>query len=151
MEAYLEKNGFARGLIIFAIPSYGVLFKCRANGSRIDMEFASFFALLRFIKNSLGKERIKKVRIHSSNAEFVFSFAQTGIHLTGRPRRQKMLAEYQKEFDISIGYIARTGNKALIPPTEYPSTPLFQTPIFKPGNKGEKSQGFKPIQKGLSI
>lgn len=151
MEAYLEENGFARGLIIFAIPAYGVLFKCRADGSTIDMEFASFFALLRFIKNSLTKEKIKKVRVHSSNGEFVFSFAQVGIHLSGRPQRKKMLGEYQSQFDISIGYIAKTRNKALIPPTEYPSTPVFATPVIKPGNKGKKSQGFKPIQKGLSL
>jgi len=151
MEPYLEANGFARGMILFAIPGYGVLFKCRAQGKSVDLEFGAFFSLLRFIKKSLGKEKIKAVHIHSSNPQFVFALANSSPEVSKNTERKKMLAQNMKDFQITVSYTAPMNNKTLVPPTEYPSTPEGQAPPIKPDIKKETGSEFRPIQKGIHL
>jgi len=151
MEAYLEANGFARGMILFSIPGYGVLFKCRAQGRPVDLEFGAFFALLRFIKKSLGKEKIKAVHVHSSNPEFVFALANSSSEVSQNPERKKMLTRNMKDFQITVSYTAPINNKTLVPPSEYPSTPEGQTPPLKPDAGRETKTEFRPIQKGINL
>lgn len=150
-EVYLEANGFSRGMILFAIPSYGVLFKCRAGGDLLDLEFGAFFALLRFVRTSLAKERIKAVRIHSSNPLFVFTMANRGPRIATRPGRRKMLEDYLSKFDIEVRLVPRRKNQAQMSPSDLPSIPKEQTSPLKP-RAGSRSRGrFRPIQKGLTI
>jgi hypothetical protein len=150
-EVYLEINGFTRGMVLFAIPSYGVLFKCRAGGDLLDLEFAAFFALLRFVKTSLAKERITTIRVHSSNPHFVFTLVNDGPLITARPGRRKMYEDYLSKFEIEVRLIPRCKNQARMSPTDLPSIPKEQTPPLKP-RTGSRSRGrFRPIQKGLII
>ena len=151
METYLEANGFARGMILFAIPGYGVLFKCRAQGRPVDLEFGAFFSLLRFKKKSLGKEKIKAVHVHSSNPEFVFALANSSDEVSKNLERQKMLAANMKNFQITVSYTAPVNNKTLVPPGQYPSTPEGQTPPLKPDIKKQTKTEFRPIQKGINL
>ncbi len=151
MEDYLETNGFAKGMILFAIPGYGVLFKCRAVGDHLDLEFGAFFSLLRFIKTSLEKEKIKSVRVHSSNPEFVFALSNGSKHLAEHPERKEMLTKALQSAKVEVSYIRRVDNKALISPVEYPSTPENQTPAIKPSPDEQTKMQFKPIQKGILL
>jgi hypothetical protein len=150
-EVYLEVNGFSRGMILFAIPSYGVLFKCRAGGDLLDLEFGAFFALLRFVKTSLAGERIRKIRVNSSNPRLVFTLANRGPLIAARPGRRKMLEDYLSKFEIEVRLIPRRKNQAQLSPTDLPSIPREQTsPLIL--RKGSRSRGhFRPIQKGLMI
>lgn len=151
LEPYLEANGFARGMILFSIPDYGVLFKCRAQGNTVDLEFGAFFSLMRFIKKSLEKEKIKAVHVHSSNPHFVFALANSTREVSKNTERKKMLAKNMKDFLITVSYTPPANNKTLIPPAEYPSTPEGQTPPLQPeGHRGKKSE-FRPIQKGIRL
>ena len=150
-EVYLEVNGFSRGMILFAIPHYGVLFKCRAGGDLLDLEFGAFFALLRFVKTSLAGERIRKIRVNSSNPRFVFTLANRGPLIVARPGRRKMLEDYLSKFDIEVRLVPRSRNQAQLSPTDLPSIPREQTSPLKP-RAGSRSRGhFRPIQKGLMI
>lgn len=151
LDNYLESNGFSRGMIIFAIPHYGILFKCRADGDALDLEFGAFFALLRFIKKSLGKERLESVKIHSSNAAFVFSFTDQERLFDAHPEREKLLKEYASKMTIAMSYIDRLSNKAIVPLDEYPCTPVNQTPVIKPTPEDLSKAQFKPLQKGIRL
>jgi len=150
-EVYLEVNGFSRGMILFAIPSYGVLFKCRAGGDLLDLEFGAFFALLRFVKTSLAKERIRTIRVHSSNPRFVFTLANRGPLIAVRPGRRKMFEDYLSKFDIEVCLIPRCKNQAQMSPNDLPSIPREQTPPLKPRAENRSRGRFRPIQKGLMI
>lgn len=150
-ESYLDENGFSRGMIIFAIPSHGILFKCRAAGSLVDLEFGALFALLRFIKTSLAKEKIKAVSIHSSNPEFVFAIANKGDVVRKKPQRAKMLKEYLQQFKLQIALVPPQKNKTGVAPGDFPSTPADQVPPLKPKSGDRSKVRFKPIQKGLSL
>ncbi|MCX6833845.1 MAG: hypothetical protein NTW07_01715 [candidate division Zixibacteria bacterium] len=150
-EAYLQVNGFSRGMILFAIPSYGVLFKCRAGGDLLDLEFGAFFALLRFVKTSLVGERIKTIRVNSSNPSFVFTLVNRGPLIAARPGRRKMLEDYLSGFHIEVRLIPRPRNQAQLSPTDLPSIPREQTSPLRPrASRGFRGY-FRPIQKGLMI
>jgi hypothetical protein len=151
MEPYLEKNGFGRGMLIFAIPEFGVIFKCRAEGDPLDLEFGAFFSLLKFIKKSLGKENIQALHVHSSSPEFVFSFTDKQKLITAHPERMKALAEYASGISIAVSYIRRIDNKAVVPAADYPSTPTNQTPVIRPTPEDSSKTQFKPFQKGIRL
>lgn len=150
-EEYLEVRGFSRGMILFAIPSYGVLFRCRADGELIDLEFGAFFALLRFIRTSLGKEDVGNLRVMSSNPEFVFTMMNRGPGLDDRPKRKKMLMKYLSHFELQTALIPSHRNQAFRPPADFCTTPAhLQSPI-RPARSGSPRARFRPIQKGLSL
>jgi hypothetical protein len=151
LEPYLERNGFGRGMLIFAIPEFGVLFKCRAEGDPLDLEFGAFLSLMRFIKKSLGREKIRALHLHSSSPEFVFSFTDKQLLLAAHPERMKALAEYASGISISVSYIRKLDNKAVVPAADYPSAPLNQTPVIRPSEDDPGKTQFKPFQKGIRL
>ena len=150
-EEYLETRGFSRGMILFAIPAYGVLFRCRASGDLLDLEFGAFFSLLRFIKTSLSKEQITKLRVLSSNPEFVFTMMNRGPGLEDRPKRAKMLRKYLSHFEVQTGLVPAHKNQARLAPGDFCSTPKHLTPPVKPSRPSQATIRFRPIQKGLSL
>lgn len=150
-EAYLDENGFSRGMILFAIPSYGVLFRCRADGDLLDLEFGAFFALLRFIKTSLSGEQIKSLRVLSSNPEFVFTMMNRGPGLEDRPKREKMLRKYCNHFEIQTALVPAHRNQVALSPGDFCCTPKHLAPPVKPSGSRRSKILFQPIQKGLSL
>ena len=151
MDPYLESQGFGRGMIIFAIPNYGVLFKCRAEGELIDLEFGAFFSLLKFFKEKLAGQKVPRLRVHSSSPEFIFTLSNKGPHLSNHPERQKVLKEHLASLTVEVTYCRRINNRALTPSDEYPMTPANQTPIIRPTPEDQDGTQFKPFQKGVRL
>ncbi len=151
MDSLLAEKGFARGLIIFAIPDFGILFRCRALGSAVDLEFAAYFALLRFIKTRLADQKIKAVQVYSSNPEFVFSFTGKSRHLKGNEERSKLLREYGREFTLAVGYVRPADNRALISPGDFPSMPANASIELSPDQSERRKPAIKPFSRGIDI
>ncbi|MBU2534532.1 MAG: hypothetical protein KKB37_17470, partial [Alphaproteobacteria bacterium] len=145
MDPLLAEKGFARGLIIFAVPDYGILFRCRALGSAVDLEFAAYFALLRFIKTRLSDQQVKAVQVYSSNPEFVFSFTGKSRHLNNNEERRRLLREYGREFKLAVGYIRPVDNKALISPGDFPSMPVGARIELSPDQSETRTPSIKPF------
>jgi hypothetical protein len=151
IDPYLEANGFCHGLILFSVPELGLLFRCRADGELIDLEFGSFFSLLRFLKQYLADDTIKRLRVLSSNPEFVFSFKPESKHLAKGSTREKLLKVYAKEYTLEIGYIEPRKNRCYLSPGEYPSMPENSAPILKPTVKNDTKIDCKPFQRGIRL
>ena len=151
IDPFLDKNGFCRGLIVFAIPSHGILFRCRAAGGLLDLEFGAFFSLLEFITSSLAGERITAVHVVSSNPEFVFAFTGNSRHLPEGSERKKLLAEYGRRHRLSVGYVEPVNNRAFMTPSDYPSLPKDKAINLKLDDKNLDEQTFKPFQRGVEL
>ncbi len=151
IDARLEELGFTRGVLLFAIPDLGILFRCRASGKMIDLEFGAMFALLKFIQDKLPSVGIKKLEILSSNPEFVFAFTGKSRHLKPGTKRMKKLREYCTSFQIQAGFVDPRKNQAMVRAIDYPSMPRGQAvPILaKPG--AAQKVVFKPFQRGLRL
>ena len=50
------------GVVSFAVPELGLLFRCSATGSRTDLEFIAFLSFLRFAEHN--QEIFKKRELH---------------------------------------------------------------------------------------
>lgn len=151
IDARLDELGFSHSILLFALPDLGVLFRCRASGEMIDLEFGAMFALLKFIKDKLPSTGIKKVEILSSNPELVFAFTGKSRHLEPGTKRMKMLREYSKAFQIQVGFVESHKNQALARAIDYPSLPKGQTIPILPKHGASQKIVFKPFQRGLSL
>ena len=151
LDPYLEKKGFTRGLTTFAIPALGILFKCRVEGDLVELEFAAFFSLLKFISTSLAKENISRLRVFSSLPEFVFSFTGKGKHLAEDSPKYKMLKQYSAKFTLAISYIEKEKNRSMISPADYPSLPDNQEVKLDFDLNDRKKIYIKPFQKGVIL
>ena len=150
-DPFLAGQGLAGGMIFFGIPAFGVQFKCRAEGDPIALEFGAFFSLLKTVTDSLKDQDIKAVRVYSSNPEFVFSFTGKGRHLVKGSEREAMVRDYTKSLQISIGYIPRQKNRALLSPADYPAVPRGRVMKMKP-NMADMLRGkIKPFQRGIKL
>jgi len=151
IDARLEGFGFSRGVLLFAIPELGILFRCRASGEMIDLEFGAMFALLKFIKDKLADLGIKQVQILSSNPEFVFAFTGQSRHLVAKTERMKMLKEYNRLFQILIGFVEPRKNQAMVRAVDYPSMPDSRSIGLSPDEDKLRQTVFKPFQRGLRL
>lgn len=151
IDPFLEQNGFCHGLIIFAIPELGLLFRCRADGNPIDLEFGAFFSLLRFLKTYLVDDKLNRLQVLSSNPEFVFSFTPKSKYLAEGTTRRKLLNEYSAKMEIQVAFIERQKNRCLCGPSEFPSMPENAAPILKPAVKHDTKIECKPFQRGIHL
>lgn len=151
IDSDLHRRGFCHGMLAFAIPHFGILFRCRARGETIDLEFGSLFSLMKFIKTKLAKEELKNLHIFSSNPEFVFAFAGNSKHLKPNSQRMKMVKEYHQEFQLQIGLVETVENKALIVTSDFPSMPAGCSISFEKEELSSKTPRFKPFQQGIRL
>jgi hypothetical protein len=121
--------------MLFSIPELGIVFRCRVDGRLIDLEFAAFFALLKFIQTKLAGQKVKALRVLSSNPEFLFAFTQSGNPTLMNPARKQLLAEYQKKLKIEIVYVKARSNEALVSVANCPPLPASRQ-LQLPRNPG---------------
>jgi hypothetical protein len=149
-DPVLEKLGFSKGMVLFSIPGLGILFRCRADGKLIDLEFAAFFALLKFTETKLAGQKVKAVRVLSSNPEFLFAFTSSSNPALMNPDRQSLLAEYQKSVRIEVVYVQPRSNEALVSVANCSPLPASQQ-ITLPRDPASDKPQFKPFQTGFKL
>lgn len=136
---------------MYGIPDYGVQFKCRADGSLIDLEFAAFLTLLKYISTSLKDEGIRSILVHSSNPEFVFAFTGQTPHLVKGSARERLLREFAKSIRIAVKFVPSTENRSLISPTDYPSLPAGAAGSLSPDIEISNTARIRPFQRGIKL
>jgi hypothetical protein len=151
IDPALESQGVANGIMMFSIPEFGIIFRCRAAGQPVDLEFGALFALLKFIQSKLADQKIKKLHIFSSNPEFVFSFAGNSRHLKADTERMKLLTEFNHEFQMAVSFIDAIKNQALVSPADYPSMPAGRSVDLKKDDGDRSKPRFRPVQKGIKL
>ena len=151
IDPALEARGVVGGLVVFAIPELGIIFRCRADGEPIDLEFGALFALLKFIRTKLVDRKIKQLHIFSSNPEFVFSFTGNSRHLQPGSLRMKLLAEFNREFQMAVSFIDAYKNQALVSPADYPSMPESRSVNLLPDKPESSRPRFEPFRKGIKL
>ena len=142
MDPILAAQGISKGIISFAVPDFGVLFRCQSEGNIVDMEF---------FRSKLKNEKIQSVQLFSSNPHFVFSFSSYSDRLKEGTAYRQLLNEFTKVMTVSVGYIKPLSNKALISPADYPSIPQDKNVRIAFSQEELHKTEFKPIQKGVKL
>ena len=151
IDDYLSREGFGRGVIQFAVPDYGIVFKCLAEGTSVDLEFGAFFALLKFVETSLATEKIGHLHILSSSPEFVFAFTGQSGHLIQGSSRYQLLKQHAKKLRFDVAYIEPCQNQTRVSLVDFPSVPQGRSVTVRSKLTTTRVVGFKPIQKGIKV
>lgn len=150
-DRYLADRGFAPGMVSFAIPDYGILFRCRASGNPVDLEFGAYFALLRFVKTRLAGEKVKAIKVLSSNPEFVFSFTGKGRHLEENEERKRLLREFGEVYTLAVGYVRSLDNRALVSAVDTPTMPVGASIALGPDPGADRRPSIRPFRRGVDL
>jgi hypothetical protein len=138
-------------MVIFAIPDYGVLFRCRAEGELVDLEFGALLSLLKFVETSMAAEKIGAVTVYSSLPEFVFAFTGQSKHLAPEGERMRLLKERTAKLKATVMYIDPARNAALWSAADYPAVPKGQVVKVTSALLDDTRRMFRPIQKGIRL
>lgn len=139
------------GVLSFAVPGQGILFRCRARGNAADLEVAALLALLRFLRVSLKKPAKAPVHVWSSTPSLVFPLVQKR-NLSGcRARYQKRLQRYLQYFQVTFGYVPVRRNCALISAAELPGVPRGQKPSLEANRRRTARAHLRPLRDGIDV
>lgn len=100
------------GIVSFAIPDLGVLFKTRHFGSSFECEYISLLALLAFIEKNSKMFSQQNIRIYTENPLIVHQINKRAFCSQDlEPHRDRALS-YKERFYYSINWIPSHENRA---------------------------------------
>jgi len=146
-----DKHEIAGDLLLFAIPHFGVIFRCRAEGDDIDLEFGAFFSLLQFLRDNLKSEKIKSVVVESSEPQFIFAFTGRSRHLQTGDARHQLLTEFSRQVSIQVAYVRPNENPALGSAADIPSLPPEKKVQVEMDKAELHKISFEPIRRGIKL
>ncbi|MEW6049940.1 MAG: hypothetical protein AB1644_02615 [Candidatus Zixiibacteriota bacterium] len=150
-DSKLESEEFAHGLIMFAVPDYGIQFRCRVEADPMRLELGALFALLRFLKTKLAHVKIPALEVRSSSPRLVFSLGSRVGPFAESTEWNLLLLEYTKEMEVTARYVAPRDNCCLLAPTELPSQPESEHPLLRPTIEDRTKFTMKPFQRGIDL
>jgi hypothetical protein len=147
----LQKMGLCRGVVLFAVPEFGIHFKCRARGRALDLELAAFLAMLKTISGLLSREKVDRVLVHSSRPEFVMGRSTAEALQATDTAKGRLIRKLLGNTECAIRYVPPRLNHALFSPADLPSLPDGKE--FAPDLKSLFTGGprMRPYQKGIRL
>ncbi len=118
----LAENGH-EGTISFAVPDYGILFRCRGEGTRTELEIIAFMGLLRFAEANKELFHHKELHIHT---DFPFIVYLLNGATSASDRMEAVAAkarQYAKEFTFQVKWVDVHDNRAAAPIRDIPDLP----------------------------
>lgn len=100
------------GLVSFAIPDLGVLFKARYLGSHYELEYVSLLALAGFIERNSKAFKGQKLTFLCSSPLLVYQITQDSLCQKEVQRHRNLALAYKKKLDFSLSWIPESQNPA---------------------------------------
>jgi hypothetical protein len=111
------------GVVSFAVPEMGILFRCSASGSRADLEFIAFLSFLRFAEHN--QELFKKRELHIFTDFPILMYlmnnnVQPGLEGSAVLKEASRAAKY---VTYKVKWIEERMNRAAGPASDIPDMP----------------------------
>jgi hypothetical protein len=100
------------GLICFAIPGVGVVYKTRNYGSQYELEYISFLSLLRFIEVNRKAFENQKINIMCSSPLLVYQLNENSGCLNEVRQYRHLALLYKRKLDFSLSWVPEDENRA---------------------------------------
>ncbi len=107
-----NKEKSQTGLVGFAIPDLGVLFKARYLGSHYQLEYVSLLALARFIESNGSAFKGQKLSFHCSSPLLVYQMTQKSLCQKEVERYRDLALAYKRKLDFSLSWVPESQNPA---------------------------------------
>lgn len=107
--------GDKAGTISFAVPDYGILFRCRGEGTRTELEIIAFMSLLRFAEANSELFRGRELLIHT-DFPFIVYLLNNGLPSGSAGATLEAVAakarQHAKEFTFRVQWVDGRDNRA---------------------------------------
>ena len=107
-----DKSIRQKGLVSFAIPDLGVLFRTSSLGSHYELEYMSLLSLLRFIELNRPAFENQKIDIYSTNSLLVYQVSQNAFCEKELERHKNLAVAYKNTLNFSLSWIPQSENRA---------------------------------------
>lgn len=143
-----EKLAVNKGIVSFAVPDYGVLFRAQHVGNRYECEYAAGMALIRFMQLNQSHFTGKGIKLLTDSPIVVYQVNNKIITAPSLVRFRDVLLFYKRKLGFELTWIPTTMNRAEMGLTDIAVNrdgPKFNFDIFdestrqkalvRPGNK----------------
>lgn len=128
-----EKSARHTGVISFAIPDYGVLFRAQFEGDHYECEYGAALALARFLTLNQEHFKGKKLTLLTDSAVVVYQGTRR-IAASGKlARLRDLLLFYQRKIGFQLEWLPSRMNRAKMDAEQSPvakNSPKFNYDIF---------------------
>ncbi len=143
-----EKLSGNKGVISFAVPAYGVIFRAQHEGNRYECEYAAGIALIRFMQLNQSHFAGKGIKLLTDSPIVVYQVNNKITATQNLLRYRDLLLFYKRKLGFDLTWIPATMNRAEMGLDEMAvnrKSPVFNFDIFdestrrkdlvRPGNK----------------
>ena len=107
-----NKEKRQNGLIGFAVPDLGILFKERYFGTHYELEYISLLALLRFIEKNYKAFEGQKLNVLCSSPLLVYQMTENTLCQKELERHRNLALAYKKKLKFSLSWVPESQNRA---------------------------------------
>jgi len=136
-----ERTRKNKGVVAFAIPDLGLMFKSGFTGSQSECEYVSLLTFLRFVELNPKVFGAAELEILSDAAAMVYQVSGKAPETTLAARYLPTVQYYQKKLHFSVHWIPPQENTAVegifdLPPLK--SAPAINMQFVEPGKPKQK-------------
>ena len=107
-----DKNLRQNGLVSFAIPDLGILFRASYFGSYYELEYMSLLSLLRFIEMNRSAFENQKIDIYCTSSILVYQVSQNAFCTKELEKHKNLAIAYKNILNFSLNWIPDGENRA---------------------------------------
>lgn len=106
-----DKSLRQNGLVSFAIPDLGILFRASFLGSYYELEYMSLLSLLRFIELNRDSFKNQKIDIFSTSSLLVYQVSQDAFCQKELEKHKNLAIAYKNILNFSLSWIPQSENR----------------------------------------
>ncbi|MCK5124982.1 MAG: hypothetical protein KAR42_01895 [candidate division Zixibacteria bacterium] len=110
------------GIVSFAVPEYGVLFRCSAQGNKADLEIIAFLTFLRFVEHNIDIFNSRILHIYTDFPLLVYLMNKDAI-VPGMDAVVREAEKYAKNIKYEVKFVHERENRATGSVNDIPPMP----------------------------
>jgi len=116
-------NTSKSGIISFAVPEYGIIFRCGVEGTLTDLNIIAFLTFLRFAEHNKDIFKKRELHIFTDFPLLVYLMNDGSASVKGLGAVRKQAEKYARGFLFKVKWINRRDNRAAQPVNSIPILP----------------------------
>ena len=127
LKCYVSGQVFSgnenQGIISFAVPEYGILFRCAISGKPADLQIISFLTFLRFTEHNKDLFKKRELHIFTDFPPLVYLMNEGSFPGQGMEAVRQQAQKYAKDIIHKVKWINHKDNRAAGSIVEIPDMP----------------------------
>lgn len=143
-----NKEEVGSGMIAFAVPDVGFVFRSVHRGAALECEYQALLALCRFVEANPGIFKGQKLEVLGDSTAVVYQVSLKDLSVNGVQQLRDQALAFKRKLGFSILWMPRQENRAALEMTSQPTiknklelkTDFLET--FKPRKNSENRFSF---------